>query len=129
MVVPEVAETSDAPLRACPECGTALQDERQEMCVECGAAVAPAPGAARRFRWALQPAALGVFATLMVASAAYGITANLGDTPSIGDKDAAARPPDATTAAPGAPPGSAAPAPARAAPAAPPPDAKPSPPA
>src|SRR3954447_14937209 len=117
MVVPEVAETSDAPLRACPECGTALQDERQEMCVECGAAVAPEPSAARRFRWALQPAALGVFATLMVASAAYGLSSNLGDDPSVTDQGAVAPPPAAPTPAPAAPQ-AAAPAPA-AAPAAP----------
>jgi hypothetical protein len=135
MVVPEAAETSEAPLRACPDCGTALQDERQEMCVECGAAVAPAPGAVRRFRWAMQPAALGVFATLMVASAAYGLTSNLGENPSIADQVAAA-PPQAAPPAPASPPPAAAaapaPAPAPAAPstpAGPPADAKPADPA
>jgi hypothetical protein len=107
--VPEVAETDEAPLPACPECGVAPQDERQEVCVECGASIAPERGA-RRLRWALQPVALGVFATLMVASAAYGITSNLGDTPSIVDKVAAA-PPQAAATPPQAPPAPVTPAP------------------
>jgi hypothetical protein len=114
--VPEAAETSEAPLRACPDCGAALLDERQEMCVECGAAVAPEPGAARRFRWALRPAALGVFATLMVASAAYGLSSNLGDDPSVVDQVAAAPPPVGAASTPAAPPAGA-PAEAAAAPA------------
>jgi hypothetical protein len=100
--VPELAEPPEAPLPACPDCGVALQDERQEICVECGAAVAPERGA-RRLRWALQPVALGVFATLMVASAAYGLTSNLGDTPAVVDRVAAA-PPQAAPPTAQAPP-------------------------
>jgi hypothetical protein len=89
------------------------------MCVECGAAVASEPRAAR-VRRVLSPVALSVFATLMVASAAYGLTSNLGgDTPSIADKVAAAPP----ATAPPSTPAAAAPAPAPSTPVTPPPSA------
>ena len=71
--MPEAPPTDQKPLRACQECGATLQDQHQEMCVECGAAVASEPRAPR-VRRVLSPVALGVFATLMVASAAYGLT-------------------------------------------------------
>src|SRR4051794_19002698 len=89
------------------------------MCVECGAAVASDPPASR-IRRVLSPVALGVFATLMVASAAYGLTSNLGgDTPSIVDKVAAAPPVAAATPSPPAPPTAPAPGPTPANPPAP----------
>src|SRR3954470_22326211 len=75
------------------------------MCVECGATLASEP-AAPRIRRVLSPVALGVFATLMVASAAYGLTSNLGgDTGSIADKVAAAPPAATPEQAPPPPPG------------------------
>jgi hypothetical protein len=86
------------------------------MCVECGVAVA-SERRAPRVRRVLSPVALGVFATLMVASAAYGLTSNLGgDTPSIVDKVAAAPPAAAAPAATPAPAPAASPAPSTPAP-------------
>jgi hypothetical protein len=120
--VPEAPPTDQKPLLACLECGAPLQDEHQEMCVECGAAVT-CESRAPRLRRVLSPVALGGFATLMVASAAYGLISNFGgDTPAIADKVAAAPP---ATAAPPAPAPAPAAAPTPAAPSAPAPAAKP----
>ena len=110
--MPASPPTEQTPLRACHECGAALRDEHQEMCVECGVAVAPDPKAAR-VRRVLSPTVLGLFATLMVASAAYGVTSNAGgENASIPDKIASAAPAQPAPAAP-----------AQHAPAAPPPPA------
>jgi hypothetical protein len=113
--VPEVANNEPVPLRACPDCGVALRDEQQEICVECGSA-APArkPHRARR---AAPPVAVALFGTLMAASAAYGLTANLGgSTPAPKQQVAAATPtptprPAATTTPAPTPPAAATPAP------------------
>jgi hypothetical protein len=132
--VPDAPPTEQKPLRACQECGAPLQDEHQEMCVECGAAVASEPRP--RIRRVLSPVALGVFATLMVASAAYGLSSNLGaDTQPAAGKLALA-PPVATPAPAPAPAPPAPPAttpqpstPSPAPPSTPAPAAKPAPPA
>src|SRR3954469_19672357 len=75
--MPEAAHREAPPARACHVCG-ARQDECQEICVECGAAVARAGSGAQRLRAAARPLALAGFATLIVTSAAYGITAQAG---------------------------------------------------
>jgi hypothetical protein len=71
-------------------------------------------------RRVLSPLALVLFATLMVASAAYGITSNLSDSPSIVDKVAAAQPQPPAAPAPAAtpptPPAATTPAPSTPAP-------------
>ena len=102
----DVAPTPVAPpARACHECG-APQDERQEICVECGAAVAR--GRSPRIARALRPISLVAFAVLVVTSAAFGITASSGRE---GGKIStiASAPPQPATPPPPAPP---APAPA-----------------
>jgi type IV secretory pathway VirB10-like protein len=103
--------TEPVPARACPECGAA-QDEHQEMCVECGAA-APRPRGPRLRRIA-QPLALAIFAVLVVASAAFGVTSNFGGDSVHTQALAAAQPPAPAPAA--TPPPAAAPAPAPPAP-------------
>ncbi|MEA2431250.1 MAG: hypothetical protein QOI19_1723, partial [Thermoleophilaceae bacterium] len=116
---PPPAEPS--PARACSACG-APQDERQEICVECGHAAEPRER--WRFRRALPTASLAAFAVLLAASAAYGLTAggarNVSDPglaeskkPAVPDAVASATPPPApasTTPAP-VPPATATPPP------------------
>jgi hypothetical protein len=119
--MPEAAHREAPPARACHLCG-ARQDERQEICVECGAAVPRARGMRARLRTAGRPLALAVFATLVVTSAAYGITAQAGRDSSAVKAAVAAAPPAATppaaTPQPPAQPAPAQPAPAPAPPAA-----------
>jgi hypothetical protein len=102
--VPEAATTEPAPPRACTECG-AQQDERQEVCVECGHAAAP-PGRRGRVRRAVPTIAIALFAVLLVASAAWGLTA--GGAPNVRQLAAAqpspAVPPATPTPAPAPPP-------------------------
>jgi hypothetical protein len=120
--MPEAAEQEAPPARACHECG-ARQDERQEICVECGAAV---PCARTPRLRAFKPFALAGFAILVVTSAAYGVTANAGrDSSAVKQAVAAAPPPQ--PAAPPAPPAPPATAPAEPAPPAPAPEDKPPP--
>jgi hypothetical protein len=103
--VTEPAIPDPPPARACSACG-APQDERQEICVECGHAAEP------RERWrirrALPTATLAAFAVLLAASAAYGLTAgganNVADPglaeskkPAVPDAVATATPPPAAT--------------------------------
>jgi hypothetical protein len=120
--MPEAAHREAPPARACHSCG-ARQDECQEICVECGAAVPRARKAGARVRSAMRPLALAAFAALIVTSAAYGLSADAGrDSAAV---KVAAAPPQpapapATTAAP-----QPAPAPV---PAPPPTDAAPPPP-
>ncbi len=104
--MPEPNPTEPALSRACAECG-APQDDQQEICVECGA-----PARRRRslrVRPALRPLALAVFAVLLVTSAAYGLTADLGRAPVHGQQLAAA--PTTTTPAPAPAPPATTPAP------------------
>jgi hypothetical protein len=120
--MPEAAHREAPPARACHQCG-ARQDECQEICVECGAAVPHGRNTGARLRNAARPLALATFATLIVTSAAYGLTANAGlDDAAVKVADG---PPPAAPAAP-APPPAAQPAPA---PPAPTPPADPAPPA
>jgi hypothetical protein len=77
--MPELPPTEPAPERACAHCG-APQDEQQEICVECGTPVRTRRAAAR-LRPALRPLVLALFAVLLVTSAAYGLTADLGRKP------------------------------------------------
>ena len=102
--MPDVASTPEAPpARACHECGARL-DERQEICVDCGAAVTePRPRAARLSR-ALKPLSLTAFAVLVVTSAAYGLTASAGrDSGNLGAVAAAPKPTAPPAPAPSAP--------------------------
>src|SRR3954471_12283536 len=126
MSMPEAAHREAPPARACHVCG-ARQDECQEICVDCGAAVPRGRSVRARLRSAGRPLALAGFATLIVTSAAYGITAQAGrEDSAVKEALATASPPapvPAAPAAPAAPP--TAPAPANPAPAQP---AKPSPP-
>src|SRR6476661_4115944 len=92
--MPEAAHNGAPPARACHQCG-ARQDERQEICVECGAAVPRARGVRARLRTAGRPVALAGFATLVVTSAAYGITAQAGRDSSAVKAAVAAAPPAA----------------------------------
>jgi predicted nucleic acid-binding Zn ribbon protein len=101
--VTEPATPDPPPARACSACG-APQDERQEICVECGHAAEP------RERWrirrALPTASLAAFAVLLAASAAYGLTAggagNVSD-PGLAESKKPAVP-DAVASATPAPP-------------------------
>jgi hypothetical protein len=116
--VPEAATTDPAPARACSECG-APQDERQEICVECGHA-APPPGRRQRIRRALPTISLAAFAVLLAASAAYGLSA--GGASNVRDLGLAAKPPAPPTVASATPtPPPATPAPVPPATATPPP--------
>src|SRR3954464_7612120 len=101
MSMPEAAHREAPPARACHVCG-ARQDECQEICVECGAAVPRSRSVRARLRNAARPLALAGFATLIVTSAAYGITANAGlDAAAV---KVAAAPPQTPPAAPAPPP-------------------------
>jgi len=99
--VPEAATKEPMPLRACPHCEAPLQDEHQEICVECGS---PAPERVRAARRAAPPIAVALFATLMAASAAYGLTANLGGKTPVPTQQVAAAPPPTATATAATPP-------------------------
>jgi hypothetical protein len=128
--MPEAAHREAPPARACHSCG-ARQDECQEICVECGAAVPRARKAGARVRSAVRPLALAAFAALVVTSAAYGLSADAGrDSAAVKVAAAppqAARTPATTAAAPQPAP---APAPAPTPPAtaaAPPPPTTPAP--
>ena len=122
--MPDVASTPEAPpARACRECGAQL-DERQQICVECGAAITEPRTRAVRVTRALKPLSLTAFAVLIVASAAYGLTASAGrDSDNLGAVAVAPKPP-----APPAPaPTTQAPAPPTPAPTTPTPAPKPTP--
>src|SRR3954464_7738698 len=102
MSMPEAAHREAPPARACHVCG-ARQDECQEICVECGAAVRRARSLPARLRAGARPLALAGFATLIVTSAAYGITAQAGRDESAVKEAVPAAPPAVTAPAPAAP--------------------------
>ena len=104
--MPEPSPTEPAPPRACAHCG-APQDERQEICVECGTVARSRR--ALPLRPALRPLGLAAAAILVVTSAAYAITVDAGRN-SSGPGQIASSVPTATTPAPA--PTTPAPAPA-----------------
>jgi type IV secretory pathway VirB10-like protein len=111
----------------CAQCGAPL-DERQTMCIECGAVLDPGPR--RRLRNVLPTGGLAVLALIVTASAAYAVTTDLRSKPDSSTSTLAAAPPPAAPAAPApapppastttTPPPAATPPPAPAKPAAPP---------